>query len=54
MNARDSGELSLDAIMREVREALDRPSAAPSAAPARKSAVRRFADRLLPKKLRRA
>ena len=54
MNARDSGELSLDAIMLEVREALDRPSAAPLAAPAPKSAVWRFADKLLPEKWRRA
>lgn len=53
MERRDSGDLSLDAIMREVREALDGPSsAATNVAPvqadgAREGAARRMVEAIM-------
>lgn len=47
MKGRDSGALSLDAIMREVRETLDRPAVAPPVAPAAEENASRRLDETL-------
>lgn len=55
MKGRDSGDLSLDAIMREVREALDRPVVAPEDAPRDEmKGSRRFVAALMRRIWRRA
>ena len=54
MNGRETGDLSLDAIMREVREALDRPPRETGAAPPRKSAVGRLVELIFGRRAGRA